>query len=233
LIVLLLGLGALLILFRRGTKTGKRLLLAGAFLYIFLGFSPLSYWLLIPLEGGVEKAASAELADAAGIIVLGGGGERMTEGARLSIHYPALPLVFSGGNPRIFQLGESESHAARRFFAKFDIAPPRLVLEDRSRNTVENAAFTAKLLQPKAGQRWVLITSAFHMPRAKALFESQGFEIVPWPVDYRTRGSEDRWRYFTAPSQGLRHMDLAFKEWAGILVLWLRGDMAWPMGKLV
>jgi uncharacterized SAM-binding protein YcdF (DUF218 family) len=155
--------------------------------------------------------------------------ERMTEAVRLSNLYPALPLVFSGGKAGLFQLEESESDAARRFFAGFNIAPPRLVLEDRSRNTVENAAFTAKLLQPKAGQRWVLITSAFHMARAKALFEAQGFEIVPWPVDYRTRGWADRWRLFAAPSEGLRHMDLAFKEWAGIVVLWLQGDMAWPM----
>ncbi len=194
----------------------------------------------------MRRQPEADLARASGIIVLGGAletavspngegprlnerAERMTEAARLSILYPNIPLVFSGGKSGLFKLEDTESEVAARFFAGFNIAPPRLVLEDQSRNTVENAAFTAKLLQPKPGQRWIFITSAFHMPRAKALFEAQGFELIPWPVDYKMRGWVDRWRFSSSPSKSLQQLDVAAKEWVGIAVSWLQGKMAWPM----
>ena len=103
---------------------------------------------------------------------------------------------------------------------------PAFWLEDRSRNTAENAVQAAKLLQPKPGQKWILITSAFHMPRAKALFEAQGFEILARPVDFKTSGFEGSWRVFGRPSTGLKRIDLAAKEWAGLGVAWLLGDIS-------
>jgi uncharacterized SAM-binding protein YcdF (DUF218 family) len=106
-----------------------------------------------------------------------------------------------------------------------------LRLEDRARNTLENAIFTAEMLKPKPQDKWILITSAFHMPRAKALFEAQSFQILAWPVDYRTAGAGDRWSFFLPPSDGLRRLDLAAKEWVGLVISWLRGDIAWPRPK--
>ncbi len=244
LIALVLCLGALLAV--RGRRSGLRLLLAGAALYVIAGFSPLANWLCVPLEHTVAIGTPAEIEGAAGIIVLGGAmpgvlqtgdrrvllndaADRMIEAARLAQDYPALPVIFSGGKAEFFEsAAPTEAELARRFFEGFKITPPRLMLEDRSRNTLENAVLTAKLLQPKPDQHWVLVTSASHMLRAKALFEAQGFRIVARPGDFRTSGPGDRWQIFAKPSDGLRRLDLAAKEWAGLWVSWLRGDISWP-----
>jgi uncharacterized SAM-binding protein YcdF (DUF218 family) len=157
----------------------------------------------------------------------------MIEAVRLAQQYPDLPVIFSGGNGDIFSSSKQEPEAqlAQRFFEGFNITPPRLRLENRSRNTLENAAFTAELMQPRLDQHWALVTSAFHMPRARALFETQGFHVIPRPGDFRTSGPQDLWRIFDKPSDGLRRLDMAAKEWVGLLVSWLRGDIAWPQGR--
>jgi uncharacterized SAM-binding protein YcdF (DUF218 family) len=246
LIALLLFSGAVLLLTGRLKRTAKRFLLGGTLLYFLCGFSPLGNWLLIPLEMSVRKAAPSELDGAAGIIVLGGAigtmgppgsepklneaADRMTEAVRLANLYPSVPLIFSGGNGELFPSGrETEAEVARRFFAQFHIEAPHLRLEDKSRNTAENAAFSAKLLQPQPLQKWVLITSAFHMPRASAHFRARGFHVVAWPVDYRSRGWDDLWRFFPQASDGLSRVDLAAKEWVGLCVAWLRGQITWPL----
>src|SRR5262249_47742272 len=100
-------------------------------------------------------------------------------------------------------------------------------LEDRSRNTHEDAVETPKLLQPKAVQKWILVTSAFHMPRAQALFEAQGFDILAWPVDFKTSGFRGSWRLFPHASDRLKRMDLATKEWVGLGAAWLLGYISW------
>ncbi len=245
LILILLAAGAGFALLGN-SKRANRLFLGGALLYAICGFSPLSIWLLAPLEIRASSTAAKVLDDAAGIIVLGGAmdsqspldagtphlneaADRMTEAVRLANLYPSLPVIFSGGSAKMFATKntETESELARRFFLGFNIVPPRLKLEDRSRNTRENAAMTAKLLKPEPGQKWILITSAFHMPRAKALFEAQGFQILAWPADYKTSGFEGWLHFFPRGSDALKRTDLAAKEWVGLTVAWLLGDISW------
>jgi len=236
LIALLLVGGLALAIWRR--RWGLRLVALGALLYVIAGFSPLGHWLMMPLE---ERFPRPELtAPVDGIIVLGGSidtsvgqgrgvtalneaGERLTEGAALAKQFPGARLVFSGGSAEVFHRGETEAAGAKRLFARLGIAPERLVLEDRSRNTAENAAFTRDLVRPQPGERWLLVTSAFHMPRAIGCFRAAGFEVHPWPVDYRTSGGDDIWRFFPRASEGLRRVDLAAKEWAGLLAYYLTG----------
>ena len=67
----------------------------------------------------------------------------------------------------------------------------RLTLEDRSRNTIENAVYSKALAQPKPGERWLLVTSALHMPRAMGAFRQAGFAVEAYPVDYQTNGWRD------------------------------------------
>ncbi len=67
------------------------------------------------------------------------------------------------------------------------------------------------------------------MPRATALFAAQGLPVLPWPVDYRTRGAADVWRFFPRASEGLRRVDLATREWAGLIVSWLSGAIPSPL----
>jgi uncharacterized SAM-binding protein YcdF (DUF218 family) len=242
----LLFLAGILLTSRGRLRTGSRCLAAGGVFYLLFGFSPLANWLLVPLELRAADGAGQDVASAAGIIVLGGAitdgsalkgreprlneaAERMTEAVRLADRYPELPIIFSGGKAELIESdNETESELARRFFQEFKILPPRLKLEDRSRNTLENATFTAKLLQPRQDQTFILVTSAYHMPRAKALFEAAGFRIIPWPVDFKTTGPADHWRLFSQASKGLRLTDIAAREWVGLCISWLRGDITWP-----
>jgi uncharacterized SAM-binding protein YcdF (DUF218 family) len=229
------------------TRAAIRLFVSGAILYVLFGFAPLSNWLLAPLEKQASAVAAKDLDGAAGIIVLGGAiegrsvlgdqaphlneaGERMIDAVRLAVRYPSLPVVFTGGPDPFFGRDghESEAELARQFFERFNITPPRLMLEGRSRNTRENAVETAKLLRPRAGQKWILVTSAFHMPRAKALFEAQGFEILAWPVDFKTSGFRGSWRLFPRASDGLKRMDFVAKEWVGLGAAWMLGYISWP-----
>lgn len=236
LIALLLAGGLVLAIWRR--RWGLRLVALGALGYLVAGFSPLGHWLMMPLEDRFPRPDLSEPVD--GIIVLGGSvdtlvskgrgvtalneaAERLTAGAALAKRFPDARLVFSGGSGEILYDGMTEAAGAKRLFARLGIAPERLTLEDRSRNTAENAAFTRDLVQPQPGARWLLVTSAFHMPRAVGCFRAVGFEVTPWAVDYRTSGGDDIWRFFPRASEGLRRVDLAAKEWAGLLAYYLSG----------
>jgi uncharacterized SAM-binding protein YcdF (DUF218 family) len=99
----------------------------------------------------------------------------------------------------------------------------RVIAEDRSRNTVENAEFSKALAKPQPGERWLLVTSAYHMPRAIGIFREAGFDVEPYPVDWRTSGSGDALRPFPTVGDGLRRTDTAVREWVGLLVYWLMG----------
>ena len=79
------------------------------------------------------------------------------------------------------------------------------------------------MAQPKPGERWLLVTSAFHMPRSIGVFRQAGFTVEAFPVDWRTRGSEDVLRPFATMGDGLRRTDTAVREWVGLAVYWLSG----------
>ena len=97
------------------------------------------------------------------------------------------------------------------------------MLEGEARNTQENATYTAKLLGDGMSGRWVLVTSAYHMPRAVGIFRHNGFDVIPSPVDYRTRGVADLGRLFESIPAGLQRTDLAVKEWVGLIAYRLMG----------
>ena len=74
-----------------------------------------------------------------------------------------------------------EAEAAERFLAAMGVPSGRTTFEARSRNTSENAMLTRDLVSPKPGERWLLVTSAFHMPRAMGAFRHAGFDVIAWP----------------------------------------------------
>jgi uncharacterized SAM-binding protein YcdF (DUF218 family) len=82
---------------------------------------------------------------------------------------------------------------------------------------------TRDLVAPKPGERWLLVTSAFHMPRSIGVFRAIGFEVEAYPVDWRTRGWVDvRWP-FEKLSAGLARTDVAVHEWVGLIAYRLSG----------
>ena len=105
--------------------------------------------------------------------------------------------------------GGIEADVAVTLFESFGIARARVIVERKSRNTIENAAFSKELVEPKPGERWLLVTSGYHMPRAIGVFRHVGFAVEAYPVDWRTRGAIDLVLPFESVAAGLRRTDTA------------------------
>jgi uncharacterized SAM-binding protein YcdF (DUF218 family) len=239
-ILIALGLaGVALMATPRFARTGRRLVATAVVLFAIAGLSPFGNALILPLEQRFPAWDAARGAPD-GIVVLGGAVEtlisqargdvalneaadRMTAVADLARRYPNARIVFSGGSGHLIYGGPSEAELAGRLFASFGIAKDRMTLEGKSRDTAENARFTRTLVQPKVGERWLVVTSAHHMPRAIGTFRAAGFPVEAYPVDYRTRGAADLLRPFSNVGDGLRRTDTAAREWVGLVVYRLTG----------
>jgi len=217
-----------------------------AFLILAIGaWTSTGALLLHPLEDRFTRPDPAP-AQVAGIIVLGGGfeggvnlvrggyelnssGDRFVEAAVLARRYPQARVVVTGGSGSLMLEGEGDGDTAPRLLTALGVEPGRLVLENRSRNTYENAVFTREMVDPKAGETWLLVTSAFHMPRSVALFRKAGFDVVPWPADYRTAGNEHVGLPQDNVADSLQNLTVAMREWIGLLAYWLSGRIDSPL----
>jgi uncharacterized SAM-binding protein YcdF (DUF218 family) len=119
-----------------------------------------------------------------------------------------------------------EAPYAARQLEDLGVAAERITAEEQSRNTIENAVFSRLIARPKPGERWLLVTSAYHMPRAMAAFRAAGFAVEAYPVDWGTRGPADAMRPFALLSDGLHRTDIAVHEWVGLLAYRLSGRTA-------
>jgi len=142
---------------------------------------------------------------------------------QLARRYPQARIVFTGGSANLIQEPVSEAPIAGDLLQDFGTPASRIVLEGDSRTTAENAEFTRKLVSPKPGERWLLVTSAFHMPRSIGAFRKAGFDVEAYPVDWRTRGWADALMPFTSLSAGLARTDVAIHEWIGLVAYWVSG----------
>lgn len=239
--LLLAGLLAALVGRRRLAVTGSAL---AFFILALSAWTSLGAMMLTPLEQRFPRPPLPAKVD--GIVVLGGGfegainlarggyelnagGDRMVEAAVLARRFPEAKVVVSGGNGELFLDGEGDATTAPRLLGALGVAPERLILESKSRNTYENAVFTKALVTPKPGETWLLVTSAFHMPRAKALFDKAGLPTVPWPVDYRTSGKEGIGLFRDNPADSLQATTTATREWIGLVAYWLSGRIDRPL----
>jgi len=243
LIALLIGYGAILI-WTGWARWGRRFVSIGAILLLVVGLSPLGNALILPLEDRFPRADLDTPPAPTGIIILGGAenrlvgsarkaptlneaGERLLEGAILAHRFPDAKIAFSGGDAGILYKSGSEAEGAAELLTQLGIDRDRLILESDARDTYENAVYLKKELTARGDldltKRWLLITSAYHMPRSLGAFREAGFEVEPWPVDYRTRGSEDLTRPFDKVSEGLRRVDTSMREWVGLVAYWLTG----------
>lgn len=238
-IALICALGALLLL-TRWRRTGVRTLVLGVVLLLLFGYSPLGNVLLLTLSERFP-AWQPDGREPDGIVVLGGAidsevtaarqaleldssAERIVAMLQLARGFPKARIVFSGGSGNLLQNSVPEAPIAGRLLESFGIAPERIVLEGDSRTTAENAAFVRKLVAPKSGERWLLVTSSFHMPRSIAAFRAVGFDVEAYPVDWRTRGWGDATLPFDKLSAGLARTDVAVHEWSGLVAYWLSGQ---------
>jgi uncharacterized SAM-binding protein YcdF (DUF218 family) len=243
LIALLIGYGAILI-WTGWARWGRRFVTIGAILLLAVGLSPLGNALILPLEDRFPRADLEVPPAPTGIIILGGAenrlvgsarkaptlneaGERLLEGAILAHRFPDAKIAFSGGDAGILYKSDSEAEGAAALLTQLGVARDRLILETDARDTYENAVYLKKELTGRGEldltKRWLLITSAYHMPRSMGAFRQAGFYVEPWPVDYRTRGPEDLTRPFDKVSEGLRRVDTSMREWVGLVAYWLTG----------
>lgn len=220
-------------LFTRFARHARWAVLALAVAYGLAGFGPLGAALLRPLEDRFPIPAD-DMPPPDGIIVLGGGldddvtaareevtlnesGTRLTVAATLARRFPQAVVVYSGGSSHSNGPYGTEANAARALFEGLGVSRDRMVFEDQSRDTFENAAFTYRRVQPKPGSRWLLVTSAFHLPRSVAIFRKAGFDVVPYPAGYLTQGdARDFWQLQGDASHGLLMTSLALHEWVGL-----------------
>ncbi len=204
-----------------------------------LAFAPLSAALLRPLEDRFP-VLGYDMPPPDGIIVLGGAvderialargqvalneaAERMTAGAALARAFPAAKLVFSGGSGALIANSAPEAEVARKLWRQLGVPESQMTFEDKSRNTYENALFTQKLVHPQAGERWLLVTSAWHMPRAIGIFRALGMKPIAFPVDFRTYGTAEDWRPPGDGALALRNGETALREWVGLIAYRLTG----------
>jgi uncharacterized SAM-binding protein YcdF (DUF218 family) len=238
-VVLLLLPGWLLA--RRRPAAARRWVGSGLLLLVLLGWRALPDRLMHALETWHTPASQAPSAYA-GVVVLGGAferasvqrgreqvqlkahAERMTEAAALARTYPDLPIIFTGGCVDTGEGCVAEAELARRFFTHMGLAPDRVRYESASRTTYENAVLTAQLPGVDKQLPWLLLTSAWHMPRAMAAFRAQGWNVTPWPVDFRSN-EYTPWTSYSLTS-GVEQWQFALHETLGLLAYWVSGRAA-------
>lgn len=242
--VLLLVAGGTALLWTRWYRGGRRILAATALFLAFVAVVPVGNWATAVLENRFPTVRDLP-ARIDGIVVLGGtinqfvtrargqpaltdGAERLTEFVALARRHPEARLMFTGGSGSVTRQDVKEAEAARMFFAQMGLDVGRVMFEDRSRNTWENALFTYRMAAPKPGETWVLITSAQHMPRSVGTFRKAGWQPLPYPVDYLTY---DKQHVFAIDFLGgLYSLWWAMREWMGLAAYYLldRSDALFP-----
>ncbi|MGH6769165.1 MAG: YdcF family protein [Xanthobacteraceae bacterium] len=236
--VILIGILGALLLRTRFSRMGWGLAIGSLVLLAVMGLSPIGNALIVPLEqrfpvwderqgpphgivvlGG---ALSPEVSHARNDVALNEAAERMTAVVVLARRFPNARIIFSGGSSALLPQA-TEAEFALRMLERLGLPPGRVIAEDKSRNTVENARFSKEVAKPQPGERWLLVTSAYHLPRAIGAFRKAGFPVEAHPVDWRTRGARDVLRPFPTLGDGLRRTDTAVREWVGLLMYRLTG----------
>jgi uncharacterized SAM-binding protein YcdF (DUF218 family) len=235
--IILLTVCLLLFLLKQSEKATFLLVLL-TFFTLFLSFFSVGNWMLYPLESRFQH--NPELPEKVdGIIVLGGSvtpdvsaywqqletneaHERLSSFIQLAQHYPDAMLVFSGGIASINQKKPTEAQIAEPYFLTSGISTDRLIIENKSRNTAENVSYIRQLVSPQSNEIWVMVTTAFHMPRAMGVFCQQNWKVIPYPVDHRTLPT----KLYQPGFSLLEHANqlvIASHEWVGLLAYYFGG----------
>ncbi len=232
--------GGLLLLWIGNVKWARVVLTTVSLLMLFIALFPVGEWLLYPLESkysnrvewpqqidGIVVLSGAEktkVSKSWGSAEFNGSMERDSAFIELAGQFPAAKLVFTGGTGSMIDQQTRAADIARRFFIQQGLDPRRILFERESRNTHENAIFSKKRVQPEADENWLLVTSAWHMPRAMGTFCQNRWKLIPYPVDYQTQ-RDNLLRIDLDFGEHLVSLGIGIKEWLGILVYSATGKM--------
>lgn len=234
-IVLLLVFGLWSLRRHRVAAAGK-FVFSALLLVLLICLVPVGQLLMRPLE--MRFPAAPGISAPAGIIILGGGedarmsaasglpelnaaGERLVLGLALAQAFPEAQLIFTGGSAGLVDQRISGADGVRTLFTRFEVADSRIMLEPEARNTAENATRTYEIVEDITRGPWVLVTSAFHMPRSVGSFCAAGWrDVIPYPVDYRATDIGGlSWSF----AGNLDLLNMAIKEWIGLAAYSLTG----------
>ena len=230
---------SLLLMVTRFAALGRKLAVTTLILLALSAFSPLGNLLLYPLESRFPAWDPSRGAPY-GIIVLGGSvdtdlsaahrtpvvayaADRMLAPADLARRYPKARIVFTGGTSNLIATEAREADYSAPILENLGIPKERIILERDSRNTWENAIFTKQIVAPKPGERWLLVTSAFHMPRSMGIFRKAGFDVEAYPVDWRMGGRDELFAFTRNGREGLEKTEVAMREWIGLVAYRVMG----------
>ncbi len=221
-------------------KVGLRLIWVAGILFFLQGWEPLPDSLIRHLEAqSPVPASSSNLTPYVGVVVLGGAlepdyvsqgngqvalneaAERMTTPIALTQQYPHLQVLFTGGQGELLAVGRTEADRAKIFFDSVGISPSRVRYESASHTTYENAKFSATVAGINPAQPWLLMTSAWHMPRALATFRKAGWNVTSYPVDFRA-GTETPWTQYSL-TDGAKKWRLVSHELTGLMAYRMSG----------
>ena len=240
-----LGLVASWAPWRRLRRLGRGLLAVSVLALVAVAVLPVDIWLLAPLERRFEVPEPMPRA-VDGIVVLGGAidltasvargapelnrhGDRLLAFAALARAYPRARLVFTGGSGLRSERRYGEADFVPAALAAMGVDTSRVIFERKSRTTRENAVRAKALVAPRQGETWLLVTSAFHMPRAIGAFRRVGWRALAYPVDYMTPGRASATVGFELTGS-LSRLTLAMHEWIGLIVYRVLGwtDRLYP-----
>lgn len=231
---------AVALLWTKWTRAGRLLATLVLILGFVLGSAPLGQLALNWIENRIPPPADLP-PRVDGIVVLGGDvnprmmrlrpatpgqdASRQIAFADLARRHPDARLVYSGGSGQLLDREDTDADGARRLLPMLGLDPSRVLFEDRSRNTWENAVYAHELAAPKDGEVWLLVTSAFHMPRALGSFRKAGWRgLVPYPVGYITPPDVTaNWSPALTFDGRMWALNAAIREFAGLIYYRLAG----------
>jgi uncharacterized SAM-binding protein YcdF (DUF218 family) len=179
---------------------------------------------IVILGGAVEWQTSR----GRGQLNLNRAGERLLAAASLARRYPDARLAFMG----LFREDVPNEFRARPNDASLifgeEYRGRSIEFIGDARSTYEDALLALERLSPQAGETWLLVTSALHMPRALAVFRTLGWRLQAYPVDFRTAGEPDWLNRNPRPAESLAALDEVVREWGAVLVYARTGRISWP-----
>jgi len=237
-LIVILGVSAWIAAILKWQRVSRSLLASCALLLVLIGFFPVGEWLIAPLENRFTTNAALP-SEVDGIIVLGGAilprlsntwqqpevngsADRLINFLYLARLYPNAQLVFTGGSGAVSEQEFKEAEMAQILFDQLGLAQRAIIFESESRNTSENARHSKALVTPESDENWLLVTSAFHMPRSIGVFCQEQWIVHPYPVDhYSQNGNLLRLNF--SFSTNLSVLRRAVKEWVGLVAYRISG----------
>lgn len=237
-LILILLVLATFLLWSQYFKAGRKLLTFILFFLIIIAMLPIGEWLISPLENQFSIIQNLPN-DIDGIIVLSGSEdakktsqlnqvqvgdaiERDLAFMQLARHYQDVKLIFSGGTGYLSGQQYKAADVAKRLFKEQGLDVNKIIFERQSRNTYENALYSKQLANPKPGEKWILITTAWHMPRSMGIFCKLNWPMIAYPVDYTTIKNNTVHIEFSLNAH-LKVLDTSVKEWIGLITYYVTG----------